>query len=245
MTINKIINPCKHEVDTITGNKVSGNAFAKIEYDGKRLSISGVIAPLANGNCLGSAGQCVDEIREGIPTDEWTPEMLKKFCDIWDKWHLNDLRPYCEHMKELGWAEHTQDKVKIEKWTLTKEAYQKKEDAEKRALNCLRNGETFEPTIEETAYANMKYSIDVYNDEDFPYKNAYELKEKDCLGHSNTEYKTRGWILYKDHELGFIGRERPVCGYKYGTSWKVEEVPQDVIEWLNNLPETKVAPAWV
>ena len=99
--------------------------------------------------------------------------------------------------------------------------------------------------MEETAYANMKYSIDVYNDEDFPYKNAYELKEKDCLGHSNTEYKTRGWILYKDHELGFIGRECPVCGYKYGTSWKVEEVPQDVIEWLNNLPETKVTPAWV
>ena len=71
-------------------------------------------------------------------------------------------------------------KVKIEKWTLTKEAYQKKEDAEKRALNCLKNGETFEPTMEETTYANMKYSIEVYDDEEIPYKNAYELKEKDC-----------------------------------------------------------------
>lgn len=87
MTINKIINPCKCKVYTTTGNKVSKNAFAEIKYDGKSLSISGVIAPLADGNCLGSAGQCVDEIREGIPTDEWTPEMLKKFCDIWDKWH--------------------------------------------------------------------------------------------------------------------------------------------------------------
>lgn len=245
MTINKIINPCKCKVYTTTGNKVSKNAFAKIKYDGKSLSISGVIAPLVDGNCLGSAGQCVDEIREGIPTDEWTPEMLKKFCDIWDKWHLNDMRPYCEHMKELGWIEHIQDKVKIEKWTLTKEAYQKKENAEKRALNCLRNGETFEPTMEETAYANMKYSIEVYDDEDIPYKNAYELNEKDCLGHTNTKYITRRWISYKDNELGFIGRSCPVCGYKYGTSWKIEEVPQDVIEWLNNLPETKVTPAWV
>lgn len=111
MTINKIINPCKCK----TGNKVSKNAFAKIKYDGKSLSISGVIAPLADGNCLGSAGQCVDEIREGIPTDEWTPEMLNKLCDIWDRWHLNDMRPYCEHMRELGWTEYTQDKVKIEK----------------------------------------------------------------------------------------------------------------------------------
>lgn len=173
------------------------------------------------------------------------PKCLKKFCDIWDKWHLNDMRPYCEHMKKLGWMEHIQDKVKIEKWTLTKEAYQKKENAEKRALNCLRNGETFEPTMEETAYANMKYSIEVYDDEDIPYKNAYELNEKDCLGHTNTKYITRRWISYKDNELGFIGRSCPVCGYKYGTSWKIEEVPQDVIEWLNNLPETKVTPAWV
>lgn len=78
MTINKIINPCKCKVYTITGNKVSKNAFAKIKYDGKCLSISGVIASLANGNCLGSAGQCVDEIREGILMNG-PPKCLKSF----------------------------------------------------------------------------------------------------------------------------------------------------------------------
>lgn len=251
MTINKIINPCKCKVYTTTENKVSKNAFAKIEYDGKCLSISGVIAPLANGNCLGSAGQCVDEIREGIPTDEWTTEMLKKFCDIWDKWHLNDMRPYCEHMKELGWIEHISDKIKIETWTLTNDAIKMKENAKNRALDCLRNGQVFRPTKDETVYANMEYSIKVYNNEDISYKygklyrDAYELKKRDCLGHPNTEYKTRNWISYQDHKLGFIGRPCPVCGYKYGSSWKIEEVPQDVIEWLNNLPETKVTPAWI
>lgn len=249
--MRKIINPCKCKVYTKTGNKVDGNAFVKIEYKDSKLSMCGVVAPLSNGNCLGSAGQCVDEIRNGSPTDEWTAEMLNKLCDIWDRWHLNDMRPYCEHMRELGWAEHAQDKVKIEKWTLTKEACQKKDNAKKRAVECLKNGEPFYPTKEETAYANMDYSIDVYNDEDIfekygkLYKDAYELKEKDCLGHSNTEYKTRGWISYKDHKLGFIGRECPVCGYKYGTAWKMEEVPQDIIEWLESLPKTKVKPAWV
>lgn len=158
---------------------------------------------------------------------------------------MNDMCPYCEHMRELGWTEHTQDKVKIEKWTLTKEACQKKDNAKKRALECLKNGEPFYPTKEETTYANMEYSIDVYDGEEVTYGEAYELKEKDCLGHSNTEYKTRGWISYKDHKLGFIGRECPVCGYKYGTAWKMEEVPQDIIEWLESLPETKVKPAWV
>ena len=249
--MRKIINPCKCKVYTRTGNKVERNAFVRIEYKDSKLSMSGVVAPLSNENCLGSAGQCVDEIRNGLPTDEWTTEMLNKLCDIWDRWHLNDMRPYCEHMRKLGWAEHTQDKVKIEKWTLTKEACQKKDNAKKRAVECLKNGEPFYPTKEETVYANMEYSIDVYNDEDIfekygnSYKNAYELKEKDCLGHSNTEYKTRGWISYKEHKLGFIGRECPVCGYKYGTAWLKEDVPQDVIEWLKNLPETTEHPAWV
>lgn len=79
MTINKIINPCKCKVYTTTGNKVSKNAFAEIKYDGKSLSISGVIAPLADGNCLGSAGQCVDEIREAFQLMNGLPKCLKSF----------------------------------------------------------------------------------------------------------------------------------------------------------------------
>ena len=49
----KIINPCKCKVYTRTGNKVDRNAFVKIEYKDSRLSISGVVALLSNGDCLG------------------------------------------------------------------------------------------------------------------------------------------------------------------------------------------------
>ena len=59
----KIINPCKCKVYTRTGNEVDRNAFVRIEYKDSKLSMSGVVAPLSNGDCLGSAGQCVDEIR--------------------------------------------------------------------------------------------------------------------------------------------------------------------------------------
>ena len=37
----------------------------------------------------------------------------------------------------------------------------------------------------------------------------------------------------------------PTCGYKLGHSWLRMEVPADVIEWLESLPESKVKPAWV
>lgn len=249
--MRKIINPCKCKVYTRSGKETNKDAFAKIEYDGSRLSIAGVVAPLANGDCLGSAGQCVDVIRNGIPTDNWTREMLDKFCDIWDRWHLNDMRPYCSHMKELGWDKQASELVRIEEWSITKEALEERSLTEKRALASLRNGEAFAPTPEEVAYANLPYSIKLYNGESIEkaygnfYASVYKLKEKDVLGQSMVQQKTRGWISYKDNKIGLLGKPCPICGYKYGTAWKLEDVPQDVIEWLESLPETKIKPAWV
>lgn len=37
----------------------------------------------------------------------------------------------------------------------------------------------------------------------------------------------------------------PSNGYVYGTSWLVEEVPAEVIEYLAGLPNTDQTPAWV
>ena len=37
----------------------------------------------------------------------------------------------------------------------------------------------------------------------------------------------------------------PTCGYKFGTAWKSEQVPQSVIKFLNALPESTKTPAWV
>jgi len=34
-------------------------------------------------------------------------------------------------------------------------------------------------------------------------------------------------------------------GYRYGTSWKTEEVPADVLEDIRSFPLTKTTPAWV
>ncbi len=45
------------------------------------------------------------------------------------------------------------------------------------------------------------------------------------------------WITPNEHPDGLLGAPCPVCGYKYGTKWLREEVPQDVIDWLFSLPE--------
>ena len=98
--MKKIINPCKCDVGY--RNHYTYNAFVEIVYKNDILSLHGVIGPMISGNCRGSAGQCQDEIRKGVPKAPWTKEMVDKLCDIWDRWHLNDKRAGCEHQRALG-----------------------------------------------------------------------------------------------------------------------------------------------
>ena len=55
----------------------------------------------------------------------------------------------------------------------------------------------------------------------------------------------------KDHytaacaHLAAAGLNPDADGYKYGHAWKREEVPADVIAFLQSLPETDKTPAWV
>jgi hypothetical protein len=57
--------------------------------------------------------------------------------------------------------------------------------------------------------------------------------------------KTTGWITPEEHPGGLLDKPCPVCGYRYGSAWKEERVPDGVLAWLYNLPDTKITPAWV
>ncbi len=170
----KIVMPSLCEIITRMESIRKYPSFVKVEYKDGRLSIHGVVGQLPSGNCRGSAGQCVDEIVNGSPAKGWTEEMLKQLCDIWNQWHLNDMRPYCEHQKRLGWDKKAKETVLV-----------------------------------------------------------------------NGERKYLSWVLPKDHSEGLLTRECPICGYKYGTAWKTESVPESVLEWLIALPVTSVDPAWI
>lgn len=238
----KIVNPCKYD-----NGYEEYNAFAKISYKDGRLSISGVIGPMRNGDSKGSAGQCYDEISEGTPNEKqgWTSEMLDKFIEIWEEWHLNDMRPYCKHMKELGWDELAKEKIEVRTYTLNHEGSSRQRECKDKTVQMLKEGKTFTPSYEEVMYANLPYSVTTYDDEPAVDMELYEFKLTDCIGQSNIEYKSRGWIRADESELGILCKPCPVCGYKYGTKWLIEEVPEDVLEFLYSLPESVKKPAWV
>lgn len=239
--MRKIIYPCT--CDTYEG-KAKG--FCKIEFEDGRLSISGVIGPKRNGNAKGSCGQCVDEIRNGTPSPEWNHEMLNQFCDIWSEWHLNDMRPYCQHQKSLGWDRLARKEVVLYNYTLSREAMDKKKDAEKAAIEALKNGTVFVPSDEQIRYANLPYSITTHEKLTGEMEKLYKPRKPIYTGDKGaTEIKTLGWLKPEEHPDGILCKPCPVCGYKYGTSWKEEDVPKDVIGWLFSLPEATEKPAWV
>lgn len=239
--MKKIINPVRCEI-----NGRFERGFCKIEFSEGKLSISGVIGPRSNGDCRGSFGQCVDEIREGAPAEGWTREMVYQFCDIWKKWHLNDMCPYCPHQKELGWNELAVKRVTLYNYRLNGMACNKKKAAENAALNALRNGETFSPTKEQMFFATLPYSAQFPKEISGENALYYEPKKPLYPGDEGaTEVTALGWLKPDEHPDGILCKPCPVCGYKYGTSWLKEEVPADVIDWLFALPDTTVRPAWV
>jgi hypothetical protein len=125
--------------------------FLTIEWTGKRLSITGVVGPKANGDCYGSCGQCRDALKEITRFDDgwWMKEGVARLAETWDRWHLNDMRAGCEHQREMGWT-------------------------------------------------------------------------------------------YDEHP----SEPCPTCGYKFGTAWRREDVPEDVLQWLHDLPETTYSYPW-
>ena len=82
--INKIVR---------VGECRDGNVYCKIEIKNGKLSISGVIGPLANSYARGSAGQIIMSdwaISEYAPG--WSKDLEQAFRDVWRRWHLNNMR---------------------------------------------------------------------------------------------------------------------------------------------------------
>jgi len=93
-----------HKYVKIVIDEEVGNVYVTIKYDDGKLSICGVEGPFSNGNAKGGCGQ--------IYGKEYSEPLidLKKFFDVWERWHLNDMQAgsYTQEMvlrnaREKGW----------------------------------------------------------------------------------------------------------------------------------------------
>jgi hypothetical protein len=142
----------------LVGSTAQGNVFITIRYFNKRLSLTGVEGPYSNGNASGSCGQIRDTLGR-LTAPRFTKETLDQLKQIWDRWHLNDMKAGT-------------------------------------------------PAQEDYLRENYK--------ERYDYTKASEVLREAGLNPDN--------------------------GYKYGSAWLFEEVPEDVINFLASFPDTDLLP---
>lgn len=229
MNLDKIVNP---------GSGRDGHVYCRIQYDGTRLSISGVVGPKPNGDARGACGQIVDQLADDVATfaTGWDAAALARFAETWRRWHLNDARPGCEHQRDGYGA----DVLDVVSYKLTTDAYHVRSAALAKAARAAALDKPAGLTDVEVALILLD---DWFRprftppDADSPLSGCYEVEKR--------ERKTAGWVTPAEHPAGVLTKPCAVCGYKYGTRWLLEAVPDAVVAYLAELPESRLTPAWV
>lgn len=218
--------------------------FVKVKLEDGRLSITGVVGPRSNGDAWGSCGQITDTLARPhfMPGPSWDEARVEKLRTLWERWHLNDMRPECPHQRARGWYDKAGTKVKLYHWRLDQPTQKAKDAAKEAALEALEKGETFTPSPAQLAATRQPYEKTTHT----PKAPAhYEPRTALYPGAAGpVEEKGLGWLYEKEHPEGLLCRPCPECGYKYGSEWKTEAVPEDVLEFLAACPEATTRPAW-
>ena len=115
-------------VGTTPAGRSMASLFCKVKFEDGKLSITGVIGPTPGGNARGGCGQIDMEFehRDSAHNDSrytsrvkpsemkfakgWSADLWLDFLAIWKVWHLNDMKPGCEHQRALGWEQDGYDK---------------------------------------------------------------------------------------------------------------------------------------
>lgn len=177
-------------------------------------------------------GQCVDEVAALFPKDK----QAQRMAEVWELYHLNDMKAYSPAMKAAGWDKLAEKKVLGFEFVRDDATSKLAQKAEEKAKEAARMGRAFSPSAEEQAALNTPYSVKVWVLEGEPEPKAPERMERarDLWGHNkgglkHPEGKTLGWLSPEEHPQGLLGRKlKPEDAEGYGQKWWKHEIPADV-----------------
>ena len=214
------------------------STFVEVIYKDGKLSITGVEGPLPNGNAIGSCGQiCMGmDVETMMPALGWTKPMLARLLEIWNEWHLNDMRAGCEHQRAT-WD--ISEKLTVTSYTWSTKFHKEREKAAKGNMSMAE----YEYFAE---VANRVYSVTTdTKSPKYETDTVKDLLAEDWIKPGKTEEKLAGWVYEYEHPKGLLCKPCEVCAYKYGSAWLRVEVPDSVLIELQNFPYTDMRPAWV
>ena len=224
----------KKEIKPVIGVRCNIEIVEK-ESKGPALSIT--------GECFEACGQIQDEISRALSQTGYEPCLLMpkdtilEFLRIWNRWHLNDMNAACVHQKEL-WSINTICHFDI--YNLKNEICIESQKIEAVTSEKLKRGESVKWLDRERLIQKLDYTVKVPSEPSLA--NEREKRSEWKAGTINEFYKYKGhetkacnWVYEKDHPFGILGKACPVCGYKYGSAWLYEPLPEEVIEFLKKL----------
>lgn len=172
------------------------------------------------------AGQCLDTIAEYIKTP-----LFREIHRLWKAHHLNDMRPECEHQRDLGWPEIATRETAMHHFSLTHEAYMERRKIETAAIKALRKSGNAAISPEEQAVLNLPASVTTHLPE-------LSVDVAPYYKHARAEIKKLGHLRPDEHPAGILSKECPACGYKYGTAWNTLPIPPEDEAIIIKLIET-------
>lgn len=210
----------------IYSESASWPVFATIRWDGKKLSITGVEGPKSNGDAMGSCGQ-IDSLEAQKHHEQRAP-FYTKLMEVWERWHLNDMRAACEHQRAEGWGAES---VELVTYGINAAGWEVKRAAEKEVFRAARAGEVANLSDAGRFMIGPDWFKDRFTppDADSPLSGLYDVKKR--------ETKRTGWVYPHEHPRGVLTKACPTCGYKYGSAWLHEDVPTEVLDFLRSLPD--------
>lgn len=153
---------------------------------------------------------------------------LKRILDIWKEYHLNDMHAECVHQEEAGMRELASQPLYKAEYTMTHDTIVKQRGVEDFVKKELTQNGTVTLSQDQRELYTMKYSIKKF------FLNADEAKENIPEGYKLREVEAtlRGHTSLSESEFGLLGKECPVCGYKYGHGWTYRPIPEEILTEL-------------
>jgi hypothetical protein len=176
-------------------------------------------------------GQCVDTVAALFPSDKRAQEIKA----VWEKYHLNGMKAGCEHQR-ANW--NTLEPITLYYFRRRREVVDACHEAKHQAKACIKAGQTFAPTPEQTRLANLPDKLTLETAE-LPAELAKDYRpdgpayEGDNYGKAS-ETKTAGWVKPSEHSKGLLCKPCEVCGYEYGSAWLYSPIPADVIAQIKS-----------
>lgn len=150
---------------------------------------------------------------------------LKRILDIWKEYHLNDMHAECIHQEEAGIRELASQPLYKAKYTMTHDTIMKQRKVEDFIKKELVQNGTVTLSQDQRDLYTTKYSIKKF------FLNVDEAKENIPEGYklNEVEKTLRGHESISECEFGLLGKECPVCGYKYGHGWTYRPIPEEIL----------------